>query len=55
MNKDDALDILILLSSLETYLFAFQKEVPDHLQDQMLHCTRVLQQLVLDEKRTDYL
>jgi hypothetical protein len=56
MNKELALRILKLLSSLETYAFMIEKFMPDYLHDELITIMGDLESIVLDKPiETDFL
>ena len=47
MTKGQALEILKLLSALESWSFAQGKQLPDYLHEQLLSCIGALQEEIL--------
>lgn len=47
MTKAQALELLKLLSALESWSFANGQKLPDYLHDQLLDCIGVLQEEIL--------
>jgi len=47
MNKQDALEIIKLLSALESWGFTVDKPMPDYLADQIAEAMEVLERMVL--------
>lgn len=53
MTKEQKLEILMLLSALESWTFSLQKTLPDYLHEEIKNAMRLLSQEVLDgEKET---
>lgn len=50
MSKLDKLEILMLLSSLETWTFATKERLPDHLADRIGTVVEKLTHEILDEE-----
>lgn len=48
MTRQDKLDILILLSAVESWTFSMQKTLPDYLHERLSDTMRMLEKEVLD-------
>ena len=50
MNKEQALEILILLSALESWGFSVDKSIPDYLHDNLNQAMNELRKIVLEKE-----
>ena len=49
MNKEQALEILILLSALESWGFSVDRRIPDYLHDNLNNAMNELRKIVLEK------